>query len=42
MEKVLTKNIRPDGEANDFNAYEKAGGYGALRKALTMEPKAIT
>jgi NADH-quinone oxidoreductase subunit F len=42
MEKVLTKNIRPDGEPPDFQAYEEAGGYQALRKALRMEPKAIT
>jgi NADH-quinone oxidoreductase subunit F len=41
MEKVLTKNIRPDGGPNDFVAYEKAGGYQALRKALQMAPKDI-
>src|ERR1035441_8615018 len=42
VEKVLTKNIRPEGEPPDLKAYEKAGGYQALRKALGMDPKAIT
>lgn len=42
MKKVLTKNIRPEGEPPDLKAYEKAGGYQALRKALGMDPKAIT
>jgi NADH-quinone oxidoreductase subunit F len=42
VEKVLTKNIRADDEPPDFAAYEKAGGYQALRKALGMDPKAIT
>ena len=42
MEKVLTRNLRPDGEVTDLTAYEKAGGYQALRKALQMDPKAIT
>ncbi|HOK44589.1 MAG TPA: NADH-quinone oxidoreductase subunit NuoF [Bryobacteraceae bacterium] len=34
MEKPLTARIRPDGEAVDLKAYERAGGYQALRKAL--------
>jgi NADH-quinone oxidoreductase subunit F len=42
MEKVLTKNIRPDGEAVSLAEYERAGGYQALRKALQMAPKEIT
>src|SRR5438477_9057644 len=39
METPLTKNIRPDGEVVDIAAYEKAGGYQALRKALGMSAK---
>jgi NADH-quinone oxidoreductase subunit F len=42
MEKPLTKNIRPDGEMVDAAAYEQAGGYQGLRKALSMAPKEIT
>ncbi|HEV2500068.1 MAG TPA: NADH-quinone oxidoreductase subunit NuoF [Terriglobia bacterium] len=38
MEKVLTKNIRPDLSYVDLNAYEMAGGYQGLRKALVMPP----
>ncbi len=34
MEKPLTQNIRPDGKYLGLKAYEKAGGYQALRKAL--------
>lgn len=34
MEAVLTRNIRGDREPLDIGAYEKAGGYQALRKAL--------
>lgn len=41
MERPLTKNIRPDGEVVDIAAYEQAGGYQGLRKALTMAPKEI-
>lgn len=41
-EKPLTGNMRPDGEALDREAYERAGGYRALRKALTsMTPAGI-
>ena len=39
MEKPLTKNIRPDGEALSLIEYEKRGGYQGLRKALKMPPK---
>ena len=42
-EKPLTGNMRTDGEALDRSAYERAGGYGALRKALRdMTPEAVT
>ncbi|HET7570085.1 MAG TPA: NADH-quinone oxidoreductase subunit NuoF [Gammaproteobacteria bacterium] len=34
MEPVLTKNISADRAPLDIDAYEKAGGYQALRKAL--------
>ena len=40
-EKPLTGNMRPDGAALDRAAYERAGGYGALRKALKMSPAEI-
>lgn len=43
MEKVLTKNIRPDREPLWLADYEAAGGYRALRKALTeFKPEALT
>jgi NADH-quinone oxidoreductase subunit F len=39
----LTRNIRADQEPPDIDAYEKAGGYQAMRKALReMTPKAVT
>src|SRR5215469_6236708 len=42
-ENPLTGNIRPDGEALDRQAYERAGGNRALRKALgSMTPAAVT
>jgi NADH-quinone oxidoreductase subunit F len=42
-EKPLTGNMRADGQALDRGAYERAGGYGALRKALQgMTPEAVT
>ena len=41
MEKPLTQNIRPGQEPPDIAAYEKAGGYQALRKAMKMAPKDI-
>jgi NADH-quinone oxidoreductase subunit F len=42
MEKPLTAMIQPDGKPLDVAGYERAGGYQALRKALTMAPEAIT
>jgi NADH-quinone oxidoreductase subunit F len=42
-EKPLTGHLRADGEALDRDAYERAGGYAALRKALKdMTPAAVT
>src|SRR5579872_1809752 len=42
-EKPLTGNIRAAGEELDREAYERAGGYRALRKALQgMTPEAVT
>jgi NADH-quinone oxidoreductase subunit F len=41
-ERPLTRNIR-QGEPPDLKAYERAGGYQALRKALqTMTPEDVT
>jgi NADH-quinone oxidoreductase subunit F len=43
MEQPLTKNIRPGEEPLDLKAYEQAGGYQAVRKALQgMTPSAVT
>ena len=42
MEKPLTSKFRPDGEPVDIAAYERAGGYEGLRKALKMQPQAVT
>jgi NADH-quinone oxidoreductase subunit F len=41
MEKVLTKDIRPDREPLDLAGYERAGGYEGARKALRMAPQDI-
>ena len=41
MEKPLTKNFKPDGQALSLSEYEKRGGYEGLRKALKMSPKEI-
>ncbi|MGH9470131.1 MAG: NADH-quinone oxidoreductase subunit F, partial [Terriglobia bacterium] len=41
MEKVLTKNIRPDLSYVDVGEYERTGGYQGLRKALTMSPAEV-
>jgi NADH-quinone oxidoreductase subunit F len=42
MEQPLTKNIRPGEEPFNLKEYERAGGYQALRKALTgMTPQEI-
>ena len=43
MEKPLTKNIPSNGDGPlTLKAYEKAGGYAAVRKALKMAPADIT
>jgi NADH-quinone oxidoreductase subunit F len=34
--------MRPDGDVVDLRAYEQAGGYQGLRKALAMAPKDVT
>ena len=41
-ERPLTANLRPDGLAVDLAAYEQAGGYQGLRKALTLQPQQVT
>jgi len=42
MEKPLTKNIRPGEPPLDLEAYERAGGYEAVRKALqNMTPNEV-
>jgi NADH-quinone oxidoreductase subunit F len=42
METPLTNNIQPGKEPPDVRAYEKAGGYQALRKALnSMTPPQV-
>lgn len=41
-EQPLTKNIRPDREPLDLSAYEGAGGYASVRKAMRMDPGDIT
>jgi NADH-quinone oxidoreductase subunit F len=42
MENPLTKNIRPGQEPLSLKEYEKAGGYQAVRRALTgMSPKDV-
>jgi NADH-quinone oxidoreductase subunit F len=40
-EPVLTRNIRPDGEPTTLAEYEAAGGYQAIRKALSMTPREV-
>jgi NADH-quinone oxidoreductase subunit F len=42
MDKPLTKNLRPDGEATRFDDYVRNGGYQGLRKALGMVPADVT
>src|SRR5246127_365997 len=42
MEKPLTSRLRPDGTAVDIGAYERAGGYQGLRKALQLQPQEVT
>lgn len=41
-ERPLTKDMRLDGEALTLRDYESSGGYQGIRKALRMEPAAIT
>ena len=41
IEKPLTQNIRSDGAPLDLAAYERAGGYQGLRKALGMTPAEV-
>ncbi|HZT69191.1 MAG TPA: NADH-quinone oxidoreductase subunit NuoF [Terriglobia bacterium] len=41
MEKVLTKDVPPDGSALDIKAYERTGGYQGVRKALKMTPDEV-
>ena len=43
MERPLTRNIPSNGDGPlPLKAYEKAGGYESVRKALRMTPAAIT
>jgi len=43
MERPLTQNIQPDRTPLDLKAFERAGGYQGLRKALTeMTPSQVT
>jgi NADH-quinone oxidoreductase subunit F len=43
MERPLTRDLRGDGAPLDLRAYEKVGGYRALRKALgELAPSALT
>jgi len=44
QQKPLTENIPPDGTALELPAYEKAGGYQAIRKVIKggMTPSAVT
>ena len=41
MERPLTQHVRPDGQALDRRAYEAAGGYQGMRKALRMDPREV-
>jgi NADH-quinone oxidoreductase subunit F len=41
-ERPLTSNFRPDREGVNVTAYETAGGYQGLRKALKMQPQEVT
>jgi NADH-quinone oxidoreductase subunit F len=42
MDKPLTKNLRPGGEATPIADYTRNGGYQGLRHALTMSPSDVT
>jgi NADH-quinone oxidoreductase subunit F len=41
MEAPLTQNIRAGGEPLELKAYEKAGGFQGLRKALSLDPREV-
>jgi NADH-quinone oxidoreductase subunit F len=41
MELPLTKNIHPDQAPLSLKEYEKAGGYQAMRRALSMSPLGV-
>jgi NADH-quinone oxidoreductase subunit F len=41
-ERPLTNNFRPDHEPVGITAYETAGGYQGLRRALKMQPQDVT
>src|SRR5690348_12509608 len=41
-EKPLTANLRQDNTPVDIDAYERAGGYQGLRRALQLAPQAVT
>jgi NADH-quinone oxidoreductase subunit F len=41
MERPLTQNIRPGQEPLSLKDYEKAGGYRAVRKALSLAPQDV-
>jgi NADH-quinone oxidoreductase subunit F len=41
VEAPLTQNIRPGGEPLELKAYEKAGGFQGLRKALSLDPREV-
>jgi NADH-quinone oxidoreductase subunit F len=42
MEQPLTQHIKKDGTWLSLKEYEAVGGYQALKKALTLEPKDVT
>jgi NADH-quinone oxidoreductase subunit F len=42
MDKPLTSKLRRDGTVVDIAAYEQAGGYQGLRKALQLQPQQVT
>jgi NADH-quinone oxidoreductase subunit F len=42
MDKPLTQHIKKDGTWLSLKEYEAVGGYRALKKALTLEPKDVT
>lgn len=42
MERPLTQNFRNDGSFPGLKAYELAGGYQGLRRALGMTPEEVT